>query len=329
MKFNSKSLSDTKSLAKMFKNNIYSFSNILISWEMWSGKTHFIQFLLKELWVKEKIKSPTYTLANHYKSPIWNIWHYDVYRIDENQDFLDIEEHFISNDLVIVEWAEKLKSKPDNRIEIKISPWKTPNSNRIFDFKFFWTSLSTIQINKLFKKYNTPKHVLRHIYLVTHVADRISKNLIENWILIDSKLVHCWAMLHDVIRYIDFKWWIQKDRIPYNVSDIEIKNWEKICKMYKWFHHADAAWEILEQMWYLEIWKVIRAHKSRQILDSLNTIEEKIVYYADKKVLHDKEVNIKERLIDWNKRYGEEGKKGYWKVLYKELMKLEKELSVY
>lgn len=323
MNFTSNSLKDTKSIAKMLTQNIYPFSNILIYWELWAWKTSFVSFLLASLWVKQKVKSPSYSLSHNYDSDFSSIWHYDLYRLEDTKKFYEIDEHFFSDDLVIVEWAQRLNIKPNNRIEIHINLHK---SQREFKFKFYWTSLSETKIEELINKYKVPQHILKHINAVTYVADSVANSLVKRWILVDKNLVHTWARLHDLLRYIDFKWWLKREKIPYKYSDEDFDFWTKVAKDFKWMHHAISAWDILENMWYKEIWNVIKAHKSRQIFEWLNTIEEKIVYYADKRVLHDKQVSLNERLADAKVRYAHEGDEVHWKKLETALKKLEKQL---
>ncbi len=327
MKFSSSSLEDTKNIAKMFCENIYPFSNILIYWEMWAWKTSFVSFLLSHIWVKQKVKSPSYSLSHNYKADFSEIWHYDLYRLNNTKKLYEIDEHFFSEDLVICEWAERLSIKPNNRIEIYIKNTNDLSSTqRKFEFKFYWSSLSEEKIKDLFGKYNTPKHILKHINSVTEIADTVANSLIKKWILIDKDLVHTWAMLHDILRYIDFKWWLIREKIPYDCSDEDFDFWCKISNDFKWIHHACAAWNILDKMWYKEIWNVIKAHRSGQIFKWFNTIEEKIVYYADKRVLHDKKVSLDERLADAKIRYSHEWDSSHWKKLSVALFKLEKEL---
>lgn len=348
MKFIASSIDDTKKIAQMFRNNVFPFSNVLLFGEMWVWKTHFIKYLLEAIWVKKNVRSPTYAFSNYYKTKWWNIWHYDLYRLEGKQSLPEIEEHFnSSDDFVIVEWAEKLKVKPKRRIEVYVSQESStrdssgdmnchsrengnlsPYSLRQIEFKFHWVSMSKDEIDKIFKEYKTPKHVLNHIEKVTSVADKVANNLIKNWVLVDKDLVHSGAMLHDFIRYIDFNWWLQREKIPYKCSDDDFEFWKKMEKKYKGIHHAIVANEILCSKWYPELWSVVMAHKSRQIFEWFNTIEEKIVYYADKRVVHDEIVSIKHRIEDWKKRYSREWDDWYWNDMEKKLIELESELMV-
>ena len=350
MKFNSNSVVDTKNIAEMFASNLYPFSNILIFWEMWAGKTHFIKYLLAKLWVETKVKSPTYTLSSHHQtdffvnlhrikgySPDWewkegyktsDIWHYDLYRLESWSQLHDIEDHFSSiDDFVIVEWAERLKLRPKNRIEVIINKNKDDENMREVEFKFFSTSFSSEKISSIIAEFKTPPNVIKHIAQVANVADSIARNLVDKWVLVDEGLVHTGAMLHDVVRYVDFKWWIDPKRFE-DLPEWDLDFMNSVADSYKGVHHSYAAWDLILDMWFPEIASVVKAHNSYQAFHGFNSIEEKIVYYADKRVLHDKVVTIKERMEDGKVRYGGEWWDKYWIELENHLRALEEELLV-
>lgn len=310
MKIISRSLSDTYEIASKLRTSLYQFSNLLIYWDLGAWKTHFIKWLLKSLWVKDNVRSPSYAYSNYYLTK-WNIWHYDLYRLPPEGEISEINEHFESiDDFVVVEWAERLKYKPRNRIEIRIS-W---NDEREFDIEFIWTSLSDKEIISLYDEFQTPERVRAHAKCVAWIAVRIANNLIKAGKIIDKDLVYTWGMLHDLVRYIDF-------------PEIDNEFWLKVKMKYRWLHHSQAGWRILEEKGYLEIANVIAHHGAYQIYVEFNTIEEKIVYFADKLGLHDKEVTIEERMKDWKIRHWIKGwERDYWERYEKSLKNMEKEL---
>ena len=68
--------------------------------------------------------------------------------------------------------------------------------------------------------------------------------------------------------------------------------------------HEDAAYEVLKEK-YPVLALTIKRHKYAAILDEQEgprTWEEKIVYYADKRVMHDKVVSLGQRLEEGHKR---------------------------
>ena len=73
----------------------------LIDGEMGAGKTHFVKSLVPEA------TSPTFTIINQYRE---NIYHLDLYRLEREEEFyhLGLEEILNGDNIVFIEWAEKL-----------------------------------------------------------------------------------------------------------------------------------------------------------------------------------------------------------------------------
>lgn len=88
--------------------------------EMGSGKTTFIQALLKCMGIEDPDGSPTYSLVNTYDSPMFGrIYHFDLYRIDSEEEAYDIgiEEMLYGDAICFIEWPEKISDLlPDNVI---------------------------------------------------------------------------------------------------------------------------------------------------------------------------------------------------------------------
>lgn len=86
--------------------------------ELGAGKTTFIQALAKGLGIKKRLTSPTFVLMKKYK----NLYHIDCYRIKSYRDILalDFQEIISNNNIVIIEWAERIKRiLPKNTIWIR------------------------------------------------------------------------------------------------------------------------------------------------------------------------------------------------------------------
>jgi tRNA threonylcarbamoyladenosine biosynthesis protein TsaE len=76
-----------------------------------AGKTQWTKFFAESLGAQaEDISSPTYVLIHRYHSePI--IHHVDAYRVKDEDEFLElgIEELFDSQQITIVEWADRFR----------------------------------------------------------------------------------------------------------------------------------------------------------------------------------------------------------------------------
>ena len=110
------------------KGDVFSFVG-----ELASGKTTFIKGILKGLKFDKPVTSPTFTLVNEYDAK-FPVIHIDCYREDEQERWikLGMNDYMDEENVVIIEWADKMKSLlPVNTIQIQFSH-KSINSREIF-----------------------------------------------------------------------------------------------------------------------------------------------------------------------------------------------------
>ena len=78
---------------------------------MGAGKTTLISSLCQRWQVTDPISSPTFSIVNHYISPIkGRIYHFDFYRLKNIEEALYIgtEEYLDSENLCLIEWGERI-----------------------------------------------------------------------------------------------------------------------------------------------------------------------------------------------------------------------------
>jgi len=101
-------------------NNVKFF--IALYGDLGAGKTAFVRGLASVLSPGSRVKSPTYTIVNEYRKGSTPLFHFDFYRI-ENEDELDaigFDEYLASGNCV-GEWSEHLGARlPSDAVVIKI-----------------------------------------------------------------------------------------------------------------------------------------------------------------------------------------------------------------
>ena len=119
-------LSDLGSIAEELIPLALAHSPIwLFRGQMGAGKTTLVKELTRQLGVTGHVQSPTFALVNEYaRSHGSDIYHFDLYRLKNAQEALDIgiEDYLDSGNICLIEWpeqAEALWQIPHVEFEIK------------------------------------------------------------------------------------------------------------------------------------------------------------------------------------------------------------------
>ena len=87
------------------------------------GKTAFVRGFARVLAPESTVKSPTFALVNEYGSKKSPVYHFDMYRIIDDDDLYStgFYDYLSSNAFCIVEWSEKIPfALPNEYIKIVI-----------------------------------------------------------------------------------------------------------------------------------------------------------------------------------------------------------------
>lgn len=118
---------ETEDKAKNFASLIKGFKNSLLInliGNLGAGKTTFVRGLIQELGFDEFVKSPTFTIVESYESDNLKVFHFDLYRIEDDNELqaIGVEDYLTEeNAITLVEWPEKSKryfNNPDYIIEL-------------------------------------------------------------------------------------------------------------------------------------------------------------------------------------------------------------------
>lgn len=104
--------------AKQFAQAVNEGAIIFLHGELGAGKTTFVRGFLRGLGYEGKVKSPTYTLVEPYEINGKQIFHFDLYRLQDAKELehIGIEEYFSISNTCLIEWPEKgfpLLPEPD------------------------------------------------------------------------------------------------------------------------------------------------------------------------------------------------------------------------
>lgn len=119
-------LAQTASLAKKLSSDYKDRGGLItIQGPLGAGKTTFTQYFAKALGIKDRIISPTFILSRQYQisDSSRTLHHLDLYRLDNVTDLksLSLDELLSDpNNLVLIEWPEKLDSSLKGKVTTQI-----------------------------------------------------------------------------------------------------------------------------------------------------------------------------------------------------------------
>ncbi|MBI4210686.1 MAG: hypothetical protein HY544_04235 [Candidatus Diapherotrites archaeon] len=131
----------------------------------------------------------------------------------------------------------------------------------------------------IMREYDVPENVMAHTEAVRRIANFLAEKISARGNDVDSKLVDRAALMHDFLK----------------VHCIRNK-----CR------HAHEAGRVLAERGYPEFGEAVKQHGLEEVLvfGQKTRLEAKIVWYADKRVNHDKVVSLAERYAYLKSRYG-------------------------
>ena len=133
------------------------------------------------------------------------------------------------------------------------------------------------ECDELMVRYSMLPHIVLHSIQVMNVSLAITDNL-RSGVAVNRDLVMAASLLHDITKTKSFT---TKE------------------------HHDSSGGVLLRELGFLSVAEVVEQHVIIHHLNPTGRLEEReIVYYADKRVLHDTIVTIEERVHDLIERYG-------------------------
>ncbi|HSX27777.1 MAG TPA: tRNA (adenosine(37)-N6)-threonylcarbamoyltransferase complex ATPase subunit type 1 TsaE [Patescibacteria group bacterium] len=91
--------------------------------DLGGGKTTFVRGLARGAGSTSHVASPTFKISSEYKTPKFNIFHFDFYRLTEAGIVANEIKEVVDDPhgVVVVEWGEIVKNAlPPKRLKVKI-----------------------------------------------------------------------------------------------------------------------------------------------------------------------------------------------------------------
>lgn len=100
------------------------------------GKTAFVRGFASVVAPGALVRSPTFALVNEYRGTPLSVFHFDMYRIESEDDLISIgyDDYLIRKGICLTEWSERIEEElPEDHIAVLIEKTavEAPNERRI------------------------------------------------------------------------------------------------------------------------------------------------------------------------------------------------------
>lgn len=112
--FYSQSIADTERIAREIASMLKKGDVLALYGEMGAGKTAFVRGLVGALCPEclPLVHSPTFAIVNEYEGDSVTVYHYDLYRIADEDDLYStgFYDRLGGDGIVVTEWSELIES---------------------------------------------------------------------------------------------------------------------------------------------------------------------------------------------------------------------------
>jgi len=252
--------------------------------------------------------------------------HLDLYRLTQPQANGLLLHTADYSGIRCIEWFDKLRDWSERKHVplIHIAMHETSASERSLQCRFHDAVLpSDREIAQWRRDVQLPAHICAHCDVVAHVCDGFAHALLERGQIVRTGALHRAAQVHDLFRFLDFRPGGHPDTTH---SPGTIAHWTSIRSRYPGLHHEVACAEYLRERGFTVLADIVAVHGLAHPPAADAAVEQKLLFYADKRVLLDRVVTLDERFADFAKRYGKGSVSDEAKRWYEMTKRVEEEL---
>lgn len=313
----------TRFCGKSLAQTLYGPADVYLTGDLGAGKTTFLDGFSEGLGILEHSKSPTYALENRYSIEKYDEYiHIDLYRLSSAEAIELLQSSDAHQGIRCIEWANRLPEVPQEGIHIHL---EEKDGGRLVTVRFYDATIPSDEKIREWREYVAlPEHIARHCDAVAAMTRECSQLLENEGYIIRQNALYAAARLHDLLRFIDFRngGAHSPDQDPETAPAI----WQQIREEFTGQKHEEACTNFLRKQKYPLVGEIIRHHGLQLPPGNLSTIEQKILYYSDKRMIVDKRATVQERFADFVQRYGNGVETEECKIWREEVLRAEQEL---
>lgn len=289
---------NTLSTGESFAQTLYGPVDVHLVGEVGAGKTTFLQGFARGLGIPHFVNSPTFALEQRASTAEGiPFLHIDCYRLSPAQADGLLHQTDDHQGIRCIEWADRAPHADGRAIRIQLEDDDTGGRKLICMFDDHPLPTDD-DVQRWLDAAATPQNVRDHSNVVADVAVECARDLVRRGIVVRTEAVRLVAQLHDIFRYLDFS------ALPPDLSPAVRAQWDAVRRQYPGQRHEAACATFLRDEGFAMLGSIVAVHGLTVPAPPRPTIEQQLVFYADKRVAFDRIVTVQERFDDFRKRYG-------------------------
>ena len=127
------SADETEKVGAELRGQVKDNAFLALFGDLGAGKTAFVRGFIQSILPEAIVTSPTYNIVNKYTFECKSIYHFDMYRITDDDDLYSVGFYdYLDNGIIISEWSENIPfAIPDEYVKITIKKLSCDNEREI------------------------------------------------------------------------------------------------------------------------------------------------------------------------------------------------------
>ncbi|MBA4749854.1 MAG: tRNA (adenosine(37)-N6)-threonylcarbamoyltransferase complex ATPase subunit type 1 TsaE [Alphaproteobacteria bacterium] len=125
-------MADTQAIAAFFGDHVKRGDILTLSGPLGAGKSAFARAFIQHLTSPdEEVPSPTFTLVQTYETPTFEVWHFDLYRLERSEELWELGfEEAPQVGVCLIEWPERIEALRvlSRALQITLTPGDAENA---------------------------------------------------------------------------------------------------------------------------------------------------------------------------------------------------------
>ncbi|MDD5623736.1 MAG: tRNA (adenosine(37)-N6)-threonylcarbamoyltransferase complex ATPase subunit type 1 TsaE [Candidatus Peribacteraceae bacterium] len=306
---------------------LYEFPlTICLVGELGAGKTTFLQAFAQKLGVQSHVVSPTFALEQrHPTTHHGELLHLDLYRLTQQQAQALVASSDAHPGIRCIEWADRLPALPEHNAIVITLEEEAGRKGRSLTVAFRDLPLPTEeQVQRWHREFLLPENVVLHERAVALLAQKLGEYFSGRGTILRPLTLRRAAELHDLLRFIDFH--IGTSHVQREETPEHRALWQRWSEYFSGLRHEEACANFLREQGFAALGEIVHVHGLTLPARERSTIEQKILFYADKRLKMDEVVSLEGRLEDFTRRYAGSAHAEHAKIWYGEARALESDL---